>query len=201
VIIRSVKRPAGSPPAGFFSLVGQVEDFLVGRRLPSEPESVLATILFTDIVDSTGMVARLGDRGWTDLLCRHHAVVRRNLELFHGRELDTSGDGFFAAFDVPARAIRCARAISNSMTDLDLMVRAGIHTGECEPAEGKLAGIAVHIAARIASAADPGEQLVSSTVKDLVAGSQIQFINRGCQPLKGIPGKWQIYAVGSITES
>ncbi len=197
----SVKRPAGNPPAGFFALVGQVEDFPVGRRSPSEPESVLATILFTDIVDSTGMVARLGDRGWTDLLRRHHAVVRRNLELFHGRELDTSGDGFFAAFDVPAQAIRCARAISNSMTDLDLMVRAGIHTGECEPAEGKLAGIAVHIAARIASAAAPGEQLVSSTVKDLVAGSQVQFINRGCQPLKGIPGKWQIYAVGSIAES
>jgi class 3 adenylate cyclase/alpha-beta hydrolase superfamily lysophospholipase len=160
-----------------------------------EPETVLATILFTDIVGSTARTAELGDRAWADLVQRHHAVVRAQLDRFRGRELDTAGDGFFAAFDGSIRAIRCATAIEASVRDLGLEVRAGLHTGECEMVGEKLGGIAVNIGARVASHAQPGEVLVSSTVKDLVAGSGIGFQERGTHELKGIPGEWRLYAV------
>jgi pimeloyl-ACP methyl ester carboxylesterase len=160
-----------------------------------ESERVLATVLFTDIVDSTAAAARLGDRAWRDLIQRHHAAVRQQLTRFPGRELDTAGDGFFASFDGPARAIHCARAIGDAVKELGLQVRAGLHTGECEVVDGKVGGIAVHIGARVAAQAEPGEVLVSSTVKDLVAGSGIRFLERGVAHLKGVPGEWHLYSV------
>ncbi len=160
-----------------------------------EPDRVLATVLFTDIVDSTAKMAELGDANWRDLLEQHHAVVRRELARGRGHEVDTAGDGFFASFDGPARAIRCAQAISGAVRELGIEVRAGLHTGECELVDGKVAGIAVHTGARVASHAGPGEVLVSSTVKDLVAGSGIEFSDRGAAELKGIPGEWRLFAV------
>jgi pimeloyl-ACP methyl ester carboxylesterase len=160
-----------------------------------EQDRVLATVLFTDIVGSTAKAAGLGDRSWRELLERHHATIRRHLVRFQGTELDTSGDGFFASFDGPARAIRCACAITESVRELGLEVRAGVHTGECELMNAKVGGIAVHIGARVASAAEPGEVLVSQTVKDLVAGSGIAFQERGLAELKGVPGEWRLYAV------
>jgi class 3 adenylate cyclase len=160
-----------------------------------ETDRVLATIMFTDIVGSTEKLAALGDRRWRELLQQHHAVVRRQLVRFRGRELDTAGDGFFASFDGPARAIRCALAISDSVRALGVDVRAGLHTGECEMAGGKVGGIAVHIGARVAALAGPGEVLVSSTVKDLVAGSGIRFQDRGPSQLKGVPDEWRLFAV------
>jgi class 3 adenylate cyclase len=183
------------------SLLGEVEEFLTGVRSGAEPDRVLATILFTDIVGSTATAARLGDRGWQDLLGRHNALVRRQLERFRGQEKNTTGDGFCAYFDGPARAIRCAQSIGESVSALGLTIRAGIHTGECELVEGKPAGIAVHLAARIAELASPGEVLVSSTVKDLVSGSRIEFADRGARGLKGVPGDWHLFAVGSINEA
>ena len=178
----------------------EVERFLTGIWKRGEwdvyeSERVLATVLFTDIVDSTAAAARLGDRAWRDLIQRHHAAVRRQLARFRGRELDTAGDGFFASFDGPARAIHCARAINDTVKELALQVRAGLHTGECEVVDGKVGGIAVHIGARIAAQAEPGEVLVSSTVKDLVAGSGIRFLERGIAHLKGVPGEWRVYRV------
>ena len=164
---------------------------------PTEPDRVLATVLFTDIVDSTAKMAELGDRRWRELIESHHAQVRRQLAQFRGTEIDTAGDGFFARFDGPARAIRCAQAISGSVAELGLEVRAGLHTGECEVADGKVAGIAVVTGARVAAQAGPGEVLVSGTVKDLVAGSGIAFADRGTRELKGVPGEWHLYAVGS----
>jgi class 3 adenylate cyclase len=161
----------------------------------SEPDRVLATVLFTDIVGSSERATELGDRGWRETLERHHELVRRQLVRFRGREVDTAGDGFFASFDGPARAIRCACAISESVRELGLDVRAGLHTGECEVVDGKVAGIAVHTGARVAAQAQPGEVLVSSTVKDLVAGSGIDFADRGTTSLKGIPGEWRLFAV------
>ena len=163
-----------------------------------ETERVLATVLFTDIVGSTTRAAELGDRHWREQLERHHALVRRQLVRYQGRELDTAGDGVFAAFDGPARAIRCARAIATAVAELGLEIRAGLHTGECEVVDGKMAGIAVHIGARVAAAAGPGEVVVSSTVKDLVAGSGIAFRDRGPVELKGIPGEWRLYVVDSV---
>ncbi len=160
-----------------------------------EPDTVLATILFTDIVGSTAKAAELGDRAWADLVRRHHSFVRAELDRFRGRELDTAGDGFFAAFDGPIRAIRCAAAIGDSVGELGLDVRAGLHTGECEMVGEKLAGLAVNVGARVASQAQAGEVLVSSTVKDLVAGSDLVFEDRGEHQLKGIPGEWRLYAV------
>jgi class 3 adenylate cyclase len=160
-----------------------------------DTERVLATILFTDIVGSSDKVTELGDRAWRELLERHHELVRRHLVRFRGREVDTAGDGFFASFDGPARAIRCARAVVDSVRDLGIEVRAGLHTGECELVDGKVAGIAVHTGARVASQANPSEVLVSSTVKDLVAGSGIAFDDRGAHELKGIPGEWRLFAV------
>jgi len=157
-------------------------------------ERVLATILFTDIVGSTELASRLGDSAWRDLLESHHAIVRRELARFQGRELDTVGDGFFAAFDGPARAVLAASAIRDSLRTLELEIRAGLHTGECEVSDGKIAGIAVSIGARISSLAAPGEVLVSSTVKDLVAGSGLQFEDRGEHHLKGVPEAWRLFA-------
>jgi class 3 adenylate cyclase len=161
----------------------------------SEPERVLATVLFTDIVGSSERLASLGDRAWGKLLHRHHELVRHQLLRFRGKEVDTAGDGFFASFDGPARAIRCGCAISDAVHELGLQVRVGLHTGECELVDGKVAGIAVHTGARVAAEAEPGEVLVSSTVKDLVAGSGIAFADRGMATLKGIPGEWRLYAV------
>jgi len=160
---------------------------------------VLATVLFTDIVGSSEKAISLGDRAWRELLERHHELVRRQLVRFRGKEVDTAGDGFLASFDGPARAIRCARAIVESMAELGLVVRAGLHTGECELVDGKVAGIAVHTGARVAANAQPGEVLVSSTVKDLVAGSGLSFEDRGTHELKGIPGHWRLYAVDRVT--
>ena len=151
--------------------------------------------MFTDIVGSTQRAAELGDADWSDLLARHHTIVRGELVRFRGEELDTTGDGFFAAFDGPGRAIECASAIRDAVRTLGLEVRAGLHTGECERVDGKLGGIAVPTGARIASLAEPGEVLVSSTVKDLVAGSGIAFEDRGSHTLKGVPGEWRLYAV------
>jgi class 3 adenylate cyclase len=160
-----------------------------------ESERVLATILFTDIVGSTERAAALGDSAWRQLLERHHAVVRRELARFQGRELDTAGDGFFAAFDGPARAVLAASAIRESLRPLELEIRAGLHTGECEVSDGKVAGIAVSIGARIASLAEPNEILVSSTLKDLVAGSDLRFEPRGEHQLKGVPEPWRLFAL------
>jgi class 3 adenylate cyclase len=161
----------------------------------AKPERVLATILFTDIVGSTELAARLGDSAWRNLLQRHHAIVRRELARFQGRELDTAGDGFFASFDGPARAVLAASAIRDSLRPLEIAIRAGLHTGECEVSDGKVAGLAVSIGARIASLAASGEVLVSSTVKDLVAGSDLRFEDRGEQQLRGIPEPWRVFAV------
>ena len=160
-----------------------------------EPERVLTTILFTDIVGSTKLAARLGDTEWRLLLQRHHAIVRRELARFQGRELDTTGDGFFATFDGPARAVAAASSIANALDELDIEIRAGVHTGECDVTEGRLTGIAVSIGARVASLAAPGEVLVSSTVRDLVAGSNLQFEDRGEHRLKGVPEPWRLFAV------
>jgi class 3 adenylate cyclase len=179
------------------SLFAEFESFLEDVRdgVPVEPERVLATVLFTDIVESTAKAAELGDRGWRELLAAHHGRIRRELGRFRGREIDTAGDGFLATFDGPARAIRCAGAVTESVRELGIEVRAGLHTGECELVDGKVGGIAVHIGARVAAQARPGEVLVSGTVKDLVAGSGIQFADRGSAELKGVPGEWRLYAV------
>ena len=166
-------------------------------RLPGhvDAERVLATVLFTDIVGSTELAEKLGDSAWRQLLQRHHAIVRRELARFDGRELDTAGDGFFAAFEGPARAVRAASAIRQALRPLELEIRAGLHTGECEVSDGKMTGIAVVIGARIASLAGPGQVLVSSTVKDLVAGSDLRFEPRGEHQLKGIADPWRVFAV------
>jgi pimeloyl-ACP methyl ester carboxylesterase len=161
----------------------------------AEPERMLATVLFTDIVEATGKALGLGDRAWRELLERHHSIVRRELVRFRGREIDTAGDGFFAAFDGPARAIRCACAVVDRVRALGIEVRAGLHTGECEVVDGKVAGIAVHTGARVAANAPGGEVVVSSTVKDLVAGSGIEFEDIGLHQLKGIPGDWRLFRV------
>ena len=177
----------------------EIEQFLtaVSERPEPEPDRVLATVLFTDIVGSTAKAAELGDRGWRKLLERHHSAVRRELTQYRGRELDTAGDGFLASFDGPARAIRCARTIAEAVGELGIEIRAGLHTGECELIDGKLAGIAVSTGARVAAQASPGEVLVSQTVKDLVAGSGLTFDDRGTHELKGVPGEWRLYAVAT----
>jgi pimeloyl-ACP methyl ester carboxylesterase len=177
------------------AIVDEIEEFLTGVRPAPESDRVLATVLFTDIVGSTERATELGDRRWRELLERHHLVVRRELERFRGREVDTAGDGFLATFDGPARAIRCAQTINRGLGELGLEVRAGVHTGECELLGEKVAGVAVHTGARVAARAQPGEVLVSSTVKDLVAGSGLEFEDRGSHELKGIPGEWRLYAV------
>jgi class 3 adenylate cyclase len=178
--------------------------FSAGRGVPhwrarpgSEPDRVLATVMFTDIVHATETAAGLGDARWRGLLEGHHALVRDQLARFRGREIDTAGDGFLASFDGPARAVRCATAVSREVRRLGLEVRAGLHTGECEVMGEKLGGIAVHTGARVASLAAAGEVLVSGSVKDLVAGSGITFVERGTHTLKGVPGTWPLYAVTS----
>jgi class 3 adenylate cyclase len=176
-------------------IVAELQEFLTGVRALPETERVLATVLFTDIVGSTEQANTLGDHAWKELLERHYAVAREQLERFRGREVVTTGDGLLATFDGPARAIRSAQAIGAAVRDLGIEIRAGLHTGEIELEGGDVRGIAVHIGARIAKLAGPGEVLVSSTVKDLVVGSGIEFDDRGARALKGVPGEWRIYAV------
>jgi class 3 adenylate cyclase len=173
----------------------EVERFLAGGEHAHVPDSVLTTILFTDIVSSTERAAALGDRAWRDLLARHHAAVRRELARFRGQELDTAGDGFFATFDGPARAVRCAQAIIADVGALELDLRAGVHTGECELHDGKPAGIAVSVGSRLAGEAGPGQVVVSGAVRDLVAGSGIVFEDFGVRALKGVPDEWRLYLV------
>jgi class 3 adenylate cyclase len=167
---------------------------LASGAAPVPTDRVLTTVLFTDIVDSTARATALGDRAWADVLERHHALVRRELTRHRGKEVDTAGDGFFATFDGPGRAIRCAQALIEGVRPFGLEVRAGVHTGECEVAAGKVAGIAVVVGARVAALAEPGEVLATSTVKDLVAGSDISFGERGEHELKGVPGRWRVFA-------
>jgi class 3 adenylate cyclase len=184
-------------PGGVYfqpELAPELERF-VNTLGAEEPDTVLATVLFTDIVGSTTTLVERGDAGWRELVERHHALVRRQLSRFRGREVDTAGDGFFATFDGPIRAIRCAQATTAALHDLGLEIRAGLHIGECQVVDEKIVGIAVNIGARVAAQARPGEILVSSTVKDLVAGSGLQFEDRGRATLKGVPGEWELHAV------
>lgn len=173
----------------------EIEEFLTGIRTRPEIDRVLSTVMFTDIVGATDLAARLGDQRWRDLLEAHHAVVRQALSVFRGREIDTAGDGFYATFDGPARAIHCARAIRAEVRKLGLSIRIGLHTGECEIKGDKLVGIAVHIGARLAAKATADQILVSQTVRDLVAGAGIEFHDYGTHALKGIPQAWHLYAV------
>jgi pimeloyl-ACP methyl ester carboxylesterase len=186
--------PAGANAQG---LLDEVEEFVTGVRHGPEADRVLATVMLADIVGSTALAAELGDRAWRDRLEAYYALVRQALARFRGRELDTAGDGLLAAFDGPARAVRCACSVVREVRRLSLEVRVGLHTGECEIIGEKLSGIAVHTGARVASLAGTGEVLVSGTVKDLVAGSGIAFDDRGVQTLKGVPGEWRLYAVAS----
>lgn len=181
---------------GAETLLDDIEEFITGKRAAPEPNRVLATVLFTDLVGSTHRAAELGDQRWRDLLASHHQLVRRSLDRWQGREVKTMGDGFLATFDGPARAIRCAWAIAERTRDeLAAEVRAGLHTGECELMGSDVGGIAVHIGARVSALAGGGEVLVSSTVKDLTVGSGIAFEDRGGHALKGIPGEWHLFAV------
>jgi class 3 adenylate cyclase/pimeloyl-ACP methyl ester carboxylesterase len=178
------------------AILGEIEEFLTGARQENEADfdRVLATILFTDIVGSTAQAAELGDRAWKDVLNQHHALVREQLQRYRGREINTLGDGFVAAFDGPARAVRCGQAITEGVKKLGIHIRAGVHTGECQVMGEDLGGIAVHIGARIGALAAADEVLVSGTVKDLVAGSGIRFEPRGNHILKGVPGEWPLLA-------
>jgi class 3 adenylate cyclase len=194
----TIDRPDRVPPVGDTApLLDELRRFVARalKSVPAAPDRVLATVLFTDLVGSTARAAELGDSAWRSILERHHAIVRDQLQRFRGTEHDTAGDGFFASFDGPARAIRCATAIREGLESLDLEVRAGLHTGECELLDGKVSGIAVATGARVVGHAAPGEVLVSQTVRDLVAGSGIAFEDRGAHELKGVPGEWRLYAV------
>ncbi|HEX4926952.1 MAG TPA: adenylate/guanylate cyclase domain-containing protein [Burkholderiales bacterium] len=177
------------------AMLSEVELFLTGQRAGAPPDRVLATVLFTDIAQSTERAAALGDRGWRELLEGYQLRMREELARWRGREIDTAGDGFLIAFDGPARAIQCASRMREAARGLGLDIRAGLHTGECEVMDGKLGGIAVHTGARVAALAAAGEVLVSQTVKDLVAGSGLRFAERGTHTLKGVPGEWRLYAV------
>ena len=176
-------------------IAGEIEEFLTGARREREPDRVLATVMFTDIVGSTERAAELGDREWRRLVERHDSLVRRAIERYRGRPIKTLGDGFLATFDGPARGIRCARTLTEQVRDLGIEIRAGLHTGECEAMNGDVGGMAVNIGARVSALADAGEVLVSGTVRDLVVGSGIEFADRGTHPLKGVPGEWRLYAV------
>jgi class 3 adenylate cyclase len=173
-------------------MLEEMQEFLTGTRPVPDPDRVLMTLLFTDIVGSTRRASELGDRRWRELLDAHHALVRSELDRFRGREVDTAGDGFFATFDGPARAVRAACAIRDGVRALGLEIRAGVHTGECELAGESVRGIAVHAAARVAAEAGAGQVLASSTVRDLVAGSGIAFENRGTVELRGV-GEWPLF--------
>jgi class 3 adenylate cyclase len=179
-------------------IADEIERFIAGEEASEIPDTVLATVLFTDIVGSTELAVTLGDRGWRELLDRHHGLVRRELRRFRGEERDTAGDGFFATFDGPARAIRCAQAVVEGVRAFGLEVRAGVHTGECELHDRKVAGLAVSIGARVAAVAGAGEVLVSQTVKDLVAGTGLLLEDRGERELKGVPGSWRLYAATEV---
>jgi class 3 adenylate cyclase len=183
------------------AVLSEIQEFLTGARHTPEPDRVLATVLFIDIVGSTARAAALGDRRWRDQLENYYSIVRQELSRFKGREISTAGDGFLATFDGPARAIGCACAVRAVVRQLGIDIRAGLHTGECEVlANGvDVGGIAVHIGARVAAAAAPGEVLVSGTVKDLVAGSGLQFQDRGLRTLKGVPSKWRLFAAANET--
>lgn len=176
-------------------IVDEVEEFLTGSRGETEPDRVLATVLFTDIVGSTKRAAELGDRPWRALLDRHDEAVREQLARFRGHEVKNLGDGFLATFDGPARAVRCASAINQAVQPLGIAVRSGLHTGEIELKRDDIGGIAVHIAARVAAMAEPGQALVSSTVRDLVAGSGLRFRDSGLHALRGLPEQVHLYAV------
>ena len=182
---------AGDPEA----IAGEVEEFLTGARAGGRPDRVLSTVLFTDIVDSTSRATEVGDKAWRELLERHDALVRAQLQRFHGREVKQTGDGFLASFDGPARAIRCAYSIREEARELGIELRAGLHTGECEVMGDDLGGVAVHVAARVGAEAGSGEVLVSGTVKDLVMGSGIDLVDRGAHEFKGVPGEWRLFAV------
>ena len=174
-------------------VLAEIEAFVTGTRPVEEADRVLATVMFADIVDSTQRAAAIGDRAWTRELQQFYGLARRQLERYRGREIDTAGDGYFATFDGPARAVRCAQTLAKEVAQLGLTIRAGLHTGEVEVLGEKVGGIAVHIGARVAGHAGPGEVVVSNTVKDLVAGSGLQFEDRGVRPLKGVPGEWRLY--------
>jgi pimeloyl-ACP methyl ester carboxylesterase/class 3 adenylate cyclase len=192
------------PGSDYFPFLGnsdvfldEIERFVNGLMSTPEADRLLATVLFTDIVGSTKRASELGDRPWADLLGRHHAAVRRELERFRGQEIDTAGDGFFATFDGPARAVRCALAVREAVQPLGLEIRAGVHTGEIELSDGAMRGLAVHIGQRVLAQAEPGEVLVSSTVRDLSAGSGLAFSDRGVHVLKGVPEEWRLFGVVS----
>jgi class 3 adenylate cyclase len=176
-------------------IADEIEEFITGSRRHLEPDRILATIMFTDIVSSTRRAAEIGDARWRELLGNFYALLRRELDVFRGHEVRTAGDGLLATFDGPARAIRCACSMREKIRSLGLQVRTGLHTGECELIEDDIGGIAVHIAARVAALAESDEVLVSSTVKDLVAGSGLQFSDRGAHNLKGVPGDWRLFVV------
>jgi class 3 adenylate cyclase len=178
------------------AVLGEIEEFLTGSRHLPEPDRVLATVMFTDIVGSTERAAELGDSAWRALLQRHDQLVRAEVARHRGRAVKSTGDGVLATFDGPARAIGAARSIEHAVHDLGIQIRAGLHTGECEIVGDDVAGLAVHIGARVMDAAGPGEVLVSSTVKDLVVGSGIDFRERGSRQLRGIPGEWSLWQVG-----
>jgi class 3 adenylate cyclase len=177
------------------TILDEIQEFLTGVRPTPEPDRELSTLLFTDIASSTELVTRLGDQAWQELLERHYAMVREELSRFRGHEVDTAGDGFFATFDGPARAVRCALSVVGDAKQLGIKIRAGLHTGEIQVTGPKISGIALHIGARVAATAKPGEVLVSSTVKDLVAGSNIRFADHGTHVLRGVSGEWHLFAV------
>jgi class 3 adenylate cyclase len=180
---------------GADDLTDEIEEFLTGVRRTPEPDRILATVLFVDIVGSTALAARLGDRRWRELLENYYALIERQLTRFGGSKISSAGDGVFASFDGPARAVRCALAIREAMPSLGIGARVGLHTGECEIVADNLGGIAVHTGARICDAAGASEILVSSTVRDLVAGSGLRFADRGVHALKGVPDEWRLFAV------
>lgn len=195
---RFVELPGGDHvfwASGADDVADAIQEFLTGARPAVEIDRFLATVLFTDIVSGTQRAAEFGDHRWHGLIERHHAIVRRELARFRGREVDTAGDGFFATFDGPGRAIRCATAARDGVLPLGIEIRAGLHTGECEEIAGKVGGIAVIIGARVKDQAGPSEVLASSTVRDLVHGSGIGFEDIGPRPLKGVPGEWRLYRV------
>jgi class 3 adenylate cyclase len=176
-------------------VLGEIESFVAGIASPPKSDRQLSTVFFTDIVDSTGVIAEIGDARWRDLLERQRAIVRRELDRHQGREVDTAGDGFLATFDGPARAVRCACVVRDAVRDLGIEIRAGLHTGEVEVLGDGLAGVAVHIGQRVLATAGPSEVLVSSTVRDLTAGSGLEFEDRGLHELKGVPEEWRLFAV------